>query len=85
MPVKTTLKLLDSNEKDPFVRFVKSIEVEKDYIEKRQQLYPSHYWDHIGERIKIKKLAQIKLAITSNQIQMNIDKYDIKSIKWMEQ
>ena len=75
------LKLLDSNEKDPFVRFVKSIEVEKEYIEKRRQLYPSH-WDHIGERIKIRKLAQIKLAITSNQIQMNIDTNDIKSIKY---
>ena len=44
-------KLTDHNEKDPFVRFLKSMEVGEEYIEERIKLYPSH-WDHVGERVK---------------------------------
>ena len=57
-------KLTDHHEKDPFVRFLKSMEVGEEYIEERIKLYPSH-WDHVGERVKFRRLAQIKLAITS--------------------
>ena len=74
-------KLNDHHEKDPFVRFLKSMEVGEEYIEERIKLYPSH-WDHVGERVKFRRLAQIKLAITSKRIEENMEKNDIKKIKF---
>ena len=74
-------KLIDNNEPDPFVRFVKSMEVDDEYIEDRIKFYPSH-WDHLEERVKIRKLAQIKLTITSKRIEENMEKNDIKKIKF---
>ena len=74
-------KLIDNNEPDPFVRFVKSMEVDDEYIEDRIKFYPSH-WDHLEERVKIRKLAQIKLTITSKRIEENLEKNDIKKIKF---
>ena len=40
-------KLLDCNEKDNFIRFFKSMELEENYIEERKHFYPSH-WDQVG-------------------------------------
>ena len=73
--------LTDYEEEDAFVRFIKSMEVGKEYIEERIKFYPSH-WDHLGERVKIRKLAKIKLAITSNQIEENMKKNDVKKIRY---
>ena len=73
-------KLTDHNEPDLFVRFIKSMEVAEDYIEDRKRFYPSH-WDQLGERVKIRKLAQIKLAITSKCIEKNMEKNDVRRIK----
>ena len=73
-------KLTDHNEEDAFVRFIKSMEVGDEYIEERKKLYPSH-WDHLSERVKIRKLAQIKLTITSRCIEENMKKNDVRKIK----
>ena len=77
--VLNQLKLLDHSEKDHFIRFLKSIELDVKYIEDRKKFYPSH-WEHKGERIRFRKLAQIKLAITSQQIEDNMRKNDFKII-----
>ena len=79
-------KLLDCNEKDNFIRFFKSMELEENYIEERKHFYPSH-WDQVGveDRIKFRKLAQIKLAITSKKIEDDLRKNEVKnnrSYKW---
>ena len=71
--VLSPLKLLDYDEEDYFVRFLKSIELDRNYIEDRKKFYPSH-WDDLGERVKFRKLAQIKLGITSMQIEDNMRK-----------
>ena len=57
------------------------MEVDDKYIEDRIKFYRSH-WDHLEERVKIRKLAQIKLTITSKRIEENIKKNDIKKIKF---
>ena len=77
--VLSQLKLLDHSETDHFIRFLKRIELDVNYIEDRKKFYPSH-WEHLGERIKFRKLAQIKLAITSQQIEDNMRKNDFKII-----
>ena len=76
-----TEKLTDHIEQDPFVRFIKSMEVDEKYIEDRKKFYPPH-WDHLGERVKIRKLAQMKLAITSKRIEENMEKNDVRKIKY---
>ena len=73
--------LTDYEEEDAFVRFVKSMEVGKEYIEERIKFYPPH-WDHLGERVKIRKLAKMKLAITSSRIEENMKKNDVKKIRY---
>ena len=73
------LKLVDNDaEKDPFVRFIKSMQVDEEYIEERKQFYPAH-WDSLGERVKIRKLAQMKLGIVSEKIEENMRKNDYKN------
>ena len=57
------------------------MEVDDKYIEDRIKFYQSH-WDHLEERVKIRKLAQIKLTITSKRIEENMEKNDIKKIKF---
>ena len=78
--VLSPLKLLDYDEKDYFVRFLKSIELDENYIEDRKKFYPSH-WDDLGERVKFRKLAQIKLGITSMQIEDNMRKNDVNNTR----
>ena len=74
-------KLINCVEDDNFVRFFKSIEVSKNYIEQRLQYYPEDY-AHVEERIKFRKLAQLKLGITSKQIENNMKKNDYKNFQY---
>ena len=74
-------KLINYKEEDGFVRFFKSIEVSKNYIEQRLQYYPEDY-AHVEERIKFRKLAQLKLGITSKQIENNMKKNDYKNFQY---
>ena len=75
------IKLLDYEEKDPFLRFLKSIELDQDYIEDRKKHYPTH-WEHVNMRIKFRRLAQVKLEITSRQIAKNIKENDVNSLRY---
>ena len=79
--ILNTQILTDYEEKDAFVRFVKSIELENEYIEERIKFYPPH-WDHLGERVKIRKLAQMKLTITCGRIEENMKNNDVKKIRY---
>ena len=72
-------KLNDSSEEDAFVRYVKSIVMESDYLNKRKKLYPDN-WDHVEERIKIRMLAQKKLEICSWHIEENIREINAKNV-----
>ena len=60
--------------------FLKRIEVDENYIEDRKKFYPLH-WDHLGERIKFRKLAQIKLGITRKKIEDNMRKNDVNNTR----
>ena len=46
------IKMLDYAGNDPFVRVLKSIKHDQDYIEDRKRYYPTH-WEHLKERISI--------------------------------
>ena len=71
--------LLDFKEDDPFVRFVKSIDMGREYVSKRINLYPQH-WDQIEERISIRMMAKKKLEICSKHIEKNMKENDVRSI-----
>ena len=71
----------EGEEDDDFVRFVKSIEMESDYIQERLKYYPEH-WDHIEERVKIRFLAMKKLEICSRHIENNMKQIDVKNISY---
>ena len=73
------IKLNDHDEKELFIQFFQSIKSSEDYIEKRKKYYPED-WDQVGERIKFRKLAQLKLQFTSKQIEEKIKKSDFKNI-----
>ena len=75
------IKLDDSEEKDPFVRFVKSVQVDEKYIEERKKFYPAH-WDSLEERVKIRLLAQKKLKIVSQKIELNMIQNDYKNTRY---
>ena len=75
------LKLIDNDEENHFVRFIKSIQIDEEYIEERKQFYPAH-WDSLGERIKIRKLAQMKLTIVSEKIEENMRRNPFKNYGW---
>ena len=74
-------KLTDRGEEDQFVRFLKSIKFDQEYIEDRLKYYPVD-WEHVEERIKFRKLAQLKLEITSKQIEKNMENKDISSFRY---
>ena len=76
------LCLQDSKENDPFVRFLKSMELDPDYIEHRKKYYPTH-WEHVKERIKFRRLAQLKHEITSKQIAKNMEENDVNSLRYI--
>ena len=71
----------EGEEDDDFVRFVKSIEMESDYIQERIKYYPEH-WDHIEERVKFRFLAMKKLEICSKHIENNMKWMDVKNISY---
>ena len=71
--------LLDYTEDDPFVRFVKSINMGHEYVSKRRKLHPEH-WDQIEERINIRMMAKKKLEICSKHIENNMKKNDVNNI-----
>ena len=74
-------KLTDRGEEDQFIRFLKSVKFDQEYIEQRLKYYPVD-WEHVEERIKFRKLAQLKLEITSKQIEKNMENNDISSIRY---
>ena len=76
-------RLVDKSEEDSFVRFVKSIVMENNYINARMNLYPNN-WDHIEERIKIRLLAQKKLEICSWNIGNNMRRIAERNFKYPE-
>ena len=57
------------------------MQVDEEYIEQRKQFYPVH-WDSLGERIKIRKLAQMKLTIVSEKIEENMRRNDFKNTNY---
>ena len=73
-----SVKLTDHEEKNSFIRYFKSMELTADYIENRKKHYPNN-WDEVVDRIKFRKLAQLKLQNTSKQIEERIEKTDFKS------
>ena len=75
------LRLIDFEEEDTFVQFLKSMEVGKEYIEQRMKHYPEE-WKYVGERIKFRKLAQMKLEMTSKQIEENMEKNDFMNFQY---
>ena len=82
------VKLLDSSEEDPFLRYLKSMNLELDYISKRLKLYPDNWAeDHIEARIKIRLLSQKKLEICSRCIEENMKENGLiaaKKYDWAE-
>ena len=70
-------KLTDPNEDDDFLRFLRSMNVDEQYLEERVQYYPRNC-DHVFERIKIRILAQIKFSSFSKTIGQNMDEENYK-------
>ena len=75
------VKLTDHEEKEPFVRFFESMEFTEAYLESRKNYYPED-WGQVEteNRIKFRKLAQLKLKNTSQQIEQKMEKTDFLSI-----
>ena len=65
-------KLSDLSEDDDFLRFLKSMNTEEDYLKERVKYYPENS-DHVYERIKIRILAQIKFLSWSKTIERNME------------
>ena len=72
--------LIDLREEDPFIRFLKSMNIGSDYIEERMQYYPED-WNNTKERIKFRLLAQKKLQICSKQIEDNMKNNNLKIVR----
>ena len=65
-------KLTDREEEnDDFTRMLKSMNVDKEYLNERVKYYPGH-WDHIEERIKIRMVAKMKFEAISREISKNM-------------
>ena len=73
--------LTDHEERDPFIRFFHSMEVDQEYIEQRKKHYPEE-WDNVGvgQRIKFRMLAQMKLENTSKKIEENMKINDFNKL-----
>ena len=72
-------KLTDPNEEDDFLRFLKSMNIEEQYLKERVKYYPKNC-DHIYERIKIRIIAQIKFLSHSKAIERNMENDDYKDV-----
>ena len=64
-------KLRDSVEEDEFARMLRSIDLDRHYIQERVNCYPEH-WDHREERVKIRIIAQRKFTGMSKEISRNM-------------
>ena len=71
-------KLADYNEEDDFLRFLKSMIIDQQYLEDRIKYYAKNS-DHLYERIKIRIIAQIKFSSFSIAIERNMNKNDYKN------
>ena len=74
-------KLNDPNEDDSTTRFLRSLNVDDDYLNERRKYFPRHF-DHIEERIKIRLLAQINFDVKSKKININMKKDYLKNIRY---
>ena len=74
-------RLTYRGEEDQSVRFFKGIKFDQEYNEQQLKYYPVN-WEHVEERIKFRKLAQLKLEITSKQIEKNMENKDISSLRY---
>ena len=72
--------LLDFNEEDAFIRFLRSIKMESEYIATRRNLYPEH-WDHVEDRMKFRMLAKRKLEMCSRLIEENLKKNEVNNLR----
>ena len=70
---------LDKVDKDDFVRFIKSIEMEGSYIPGKIKYYPKH-WDHIEERVRTWFLSMKKAEKWSKHMENIIKQIDVKNI-----
>ena len=59
--------LEDPIEEDNFTKMLKSMLVDRDYLQERVKYYPVH-WDNIDLRIKIRMIAKMKYEGISRQI-----------------
>ena len=71
-------KVTDFEERDSFLRFLKSMIVDQQYLEDRVKYYPENS-DHIYERIKIRIIAQIKFLSFSRTFERNMRENDYKN------
>ena len=59
--------LENPDEEDSFTRMLKSMVVDRKYLQERWKYYPVH-WDNIDLRIKIRMIAKLKFEGISGQI-----------------
>ena len=71
-------KLTDPNEDDTFLKFLRSMNIDAEYLKQREKYYPENS-DHIHERIKIRIISQIKFASHSRAIEYNMQENDFKN------
>ena len=74
------LKLTDPDEKDDFLKFLKSMNIDGEYLEYREKFYPENS-DHIHKRIKIRIIAQMQFASWSRTIERNMEENNFKSVQ----
>ena len=73
-------KLTDPNEDDDFVKFLRSMNIDDEYLKERVRYYPENC-DHIYERIKIRIIAQLKFNSWSMAIDRNLKENNLKDLK----
>ena len=76
-------KFTDFKEDDNFLRFLKSMIIDQQYLEERVKYYPKNS-DHIYERIKIRIMAQIKFSSFSRTFERNMEENDYRNSSYKE-
>ena len=74
--------LSDSNENDDFVKFLRSMNIDDEYLKDREKYYPEKS-DHLHERIKIRIIAQMKFSSHSLAIERNMKENDLKHANYI--
>ena len=74
------LKLEDPTEDDLTSRFLNSMNVDSEYLQKRRKCFPEHF-DHIDGQIKIRLLTQMNFAFKSLAIEKDINE-NMKRNDW---